>query len=374
MRLVWKSEIQKFGAKKYTIHVADSSAQLKKYSNQDILIVSYGLVPKNIPWFKTFEFLVCDEAHYLKNMEAQRTQAVLRSIWSKCKSKIMLSGTPMMSSVVDIFPVAHKICPDLFPDFHKFANRYTHVRFTQYGVIYVGVKNGSEISSLLRSNFFVRYRKEEVLTELPDKIFQEIMIPEKFSVRKAINRAEKSKSKTVDLSSLGEGLGTIKTTMHDMAQRRLQSLAKVPFIVEYAEEMLSQEIPLLIFAHHIDVIKGLADGLKKYKPGIISGLTNAAQRHAALTNFQEGRSDLLLLNLQAGGVGITATRACNVLLAEVADSPSVIAQAVDRVHRIGQKNQVIVHYFVVEKSDEADTLRSIIAKASSFKVAMGDIK
>jgi SWI/SNF-related matrix-associated actin-dependent regulator 1 of chromatin subfamily A len=68
----------------------------------------------------------------------------------------------------------------------------------------------------------------------------------------------------------------------------------------------------------------------------------------------------------AAGSGITLTRSSNVLLAEIDYSPANINQAVDRVHRIGAKSQVVVHYFMVKGSIDQAIEEILISKTKDF--------
>lgn len=372
MRLTWYRELKKWGL---TPWVADPRAVLSSKDLEDCwmascLIVSYDMLSRHIEKFHNFvwDLLVLDEAHYLKSRTAKRTKAILGKLWVESNYKIALSGTPMTQSVCDGFSLFNKFCPTEFPNFYKFANTWAYTKRTPWGDQYFGVKNPEALSALIRSKFFIRYRKEEVLKDLPEKNFIEITLPK--ATDPELSHAQQT-SYTSFLEEVRQSRSRSdaefpRPPQSVLSARRQHGLLKVSAICEVVSGLLEQEFPVVLFAWHVDVLTSYMNSLRKFNPVLIKGDVSSLDRQKAIENFQEGRTNLFIGQLAAAGTGITLTRSSTCVLAELDWSPAIISQAVDRLHRIGQKKCVDVYYFVVEDSLEEDIVRTLVEKAKTF--------
>jgi len=368
MRLTWETEVKNWTTlDSPTIQVVLTGKDLTtKTERTNYLITSYSLAATkthaDILSKMTFDLVICDESHYLKNFKALRTKALLKSILPNGTYKLLLSGTPMTSGAADLYTTFNFILPELFPTWHYFVNRYCHRRVTPFATLYTGVKNSEELSQVIRKYFYIRYRKEDVLKELPGKQHQHIRLESKYSVKLHGKSAAEEKQLTEDIKKVEDALknGKVVVLPASLAEhRRLQGEAKAPAVAEYAKELLEQNIPLVIFAHHKNVIAKLKELLSVYNPYVVTGETSMPDRQAAIDGFQAGKSNLFIGNYVAAGIGCTLTKASTVLLAEVDYSPAVVNQAIDRCHRIGQKDSVNIYWFVVEKSID-ERIESIV--------------
>lgn len=381
MRLVWRDEISKWHANwrglPYSISVQISSKKAVVYNQNPLatkgcayIITSYGLATKGAEFLgKEFppDMLILDEAHFLKSSSSARTKQILKHIWPKAKYKIALSGTPFTNSVIDGYTLFHRLNQKAFPDFYSFANRYAYRQHTPWGIKYFGVRNAEELSKTIRNSFYVRYTKEEVLQELPDKQFQKITLPKEYAV--PVNKDDRAKAQE-ELKQLLQALNenkaipSVPKTLQGI--RRLQGILKVKPITEFVQNLLDQDIPVVLFAYHKDVIKKFTENFSKHNPATITGETNASERHKGIERFRAGETNLFIGQMVAAGTGITLTRSSTCILAELDWSPSTVSQAIDRLHRIGQKETVNVHYFVVEDSIDANLVNVLMDKVKTF--------
>lgn len=111
-----------------------------------------------------------DEAHYLKNFSAKRTE-VLTPLLCRCRHVILLTGTPALARPKEIFSLISILRPDCFNNFKDFGNRYCDPRPCKWsrGIEYNGSTNPREIYYVLTKSLMIRRLKKEVLTELPEK-------------------------------------------------------------------------------------------------------------------------------------------------------------------------------------------------------------
>lgn len=379
MRLVWLEELEKWRKpdEPGIARALMSSADIKDAQGASTIVVSYDLArtPSVLKFLKAqkFECNVFDEAHALKNTRAKRTKVCFRELWDIATYHILLSGTPFTVSVVDGYSPFHRILPKEFPNFHDFVSRFSYARTTPWGTQYFGLKNADALKKIIRSNFYIRYTKDEVLTELPPKIFQKIILPLEYAVKpKANSQADELRIQAEMVRRfLEEGKSPVIPSC--LAEhRRLQGEAKIPAIVEFCKNLLEQEIPIVVFAWHKSVVAGLVQALEKYKPVYITGETSSKNREQAVRQFQNGESLLFIATMGSAGTGITLTASCNLVLAELDWSPAVVAQAIDRAHRIGTKSAVNVYWFVAEASIDKTISDVVMERTKLFKSVLDD--
>lgn len=370
MRHTWAKELSIWEAQPSAgIVVVDSSRELFSTKIAETTVVSYDLASRHSDYLSKddWDAIVFDEAHYLKNRNAKRTQRILSALWPKARYKIALSGTPFTQSVVDGFTLFNAFAPDEFPNFWQFANRYAYKKITPWGSKFYGVRNAEELSNKIRSRFYIRFKKEEVLKELPPKTFSRISLPETFSLTPSKSEAETVKEQTaIFLKRIETGEGTSVLPASLAAQRRLQGEKKLPAVIDFVRDLLEQEIPVVVFAYHRNFISKLSEALHMFNPAVITGDTSAYERTRLVEHFQGGGTNCFIGQFTAGGVGITLTRSSTVVLGELDWSPAVVAQATDRVHRIGQKDAVTAYYFVVRDSLEEGIVETVMNKAKTF--------
>lgn len=312
--------------------------------------------------------------HNCKNYKAQTTRACLIDLWECAKYKILLTGTPMTVSGADMFTYCKKCAPKEFTeDYLTFAQQYTHARNTGFGIRYVGLRNGEELGERIRKTFFFRRTKEEVLPELPPKTWCRVSLPLKYSVLpRGQNDAEKLLAEVHTVVQALES-GRDPYIPASLAEhRRLQGEKKVPAVVEFCKNLLSEDVPLVVFAHHKSVIRALEKKLNNFRPAVITGATSARKRRAAVRDFQEGRTNLIILNMVAGGVAITLTRANIGVYAELDYSAATMSQSSDRLHRIGTKKPVTLYYFAVKQSIDLRIANAVMSRLRKFNAVYQD--
>jgi len=162
----------------------------------------------------------------------------------------------------------------------------------------------------------------------------------------------------------------------DLAKLRRQlGLAKLPATIDWLDEFFENEpdTQLGLFCHHTEVAKTLSSALhkKKIKSGEIIGETTPKRRNENIKAFQDGELQVLVLNIQAGGTAINLQNAHHVAFVEVDYSPANMDQAVNRFHRMGQKNKVQVYFLLAEKSIETKIIQIIRRKIKEMEAIVG---
>lgn len=285
--------------------------------------------------------VIADECHYLKNEKAQRTIAFLELANHKSvESVVMLSGTPIVNRPKEFYTALSLLRPDEFNSWFKFTERYCGGHYTDWGYKADGVTNTEELASRLK-DCMIRRLKADVLEDLPAKLRGRVSVDIASKARTAYKKA----------------LNAADTTLTKItAGRHALGLAKIAPALELVKDYADQNKPLLLFAHHKDVLDGLCEGLNKegLSYGRIDGSVNHERRGQLVDNFQAGQLDAMVLSVKAAGVGITLTKATDVLFVERSWTPADEEQAEDRAHRIGQTGSVTVRYLVVPGTLDED--------------------
>lgn len=382
MRHTWLNELKTWSLKSHfqAVFSFKDLPHPDRIKKLDYLVVSYDLATKAADTLAQVRWgaLVLDESHALVNRDAKRTKAVLTKLWPKATYKIALSGTPIINDVTGLYPLASKFLPDQWPRFLDFAGRYAYSRPTPFGIKWQGLRRdmAPELSGIMRQNFFFRRRKEEVLQELPDKVFKKVVLGQEYAVNGSHVPANGTLPTQLDMEiaamlarlESNEKIPLISSTLQ--GYRRMQGEAKAPAAIEYAKTFLEQNIPVIIFCYHRNVIEMIRAGLVTHRPAIIQGGMKPSAINAAVTDFQSGKTNLFIGQYTAAGVGITLTRSSDCILAELDWSAASVSQACSRAHRIGQKNCVTIHYLVVADSIDDKLVSTIIRKTRETRAVI----
>lgn len=398
LKLNWKEELEKWLVKKMKIQVVmGGKSKISKGAN--INIINYEMLKKHNKAIKSriWDLLIIDEAHNLRNETAQRTQYAFgndkrgrgKKYPIKAKSKLFLTGTPIENRVTDLYPLLKALEVPFVDDFKSFASRYTNPSFNGFGYVYKGGRNLEELQLKLRETVMVRRSKEEVLKELPakrrqiiklstegiscikeDKAKLGVYLKQKKKLEEKIERLspdEKAYAKAVSELNKFEF-----TSMGELAGIRHQTaLAKLPQVIEHCKDMLEETDKIIVFAHHVDVIKKLQEALKGFNPIILYGDVKNEDRQGLVKKFQTNPKHRVFIGgLKAAKEGITLTAANIVIFAELDWSPSTLRQAEDRAHRIGQRDFVLIHHLVVDGSIDAMIAQNVLEKQENIDKAL----
>ena len=328
MKYSWKGEIRNWlGLKEHRINIINSSKQ-RISSEAYFYIISYDLVSHILKKLKnmTFDFVILDEAHFMKNKESLRAKNIL-PIAVRAKRLILMTGTPLLAKPLEGYPLLYALRPDIFCYFKKYAYRYCDPQPTPFGMTWSGTSNTKELHWIL-STLMVRRLKKDVLNNLPPKRRQKVFIkadPKIIEEIKNIKKQIKGRKGTLDAYTL-------------------TGKAKIEGVHEYLSDLLETGQKFIVFGYHYDMLDKI-ESLMKEK-GIeyirIDGSTKQDMRYDYVNNFQKNENcKVAILSIVAASTGITLTSANLVIFAELTWTPSIMIQAEDRAHRIGQNSDSV---------------------------------
>ena len=381
-----------------------------------VAVINYDLLPHlseaqllALRVFATSNFLICDEAHYLKNRRAKRTQAVLY-IAEQAAQRVMLTGTPIRNLVDDVYQQIEIVRPMTWTSFQDFSNRHLVIQAVDFGKgrpvhKIVAGKNIDELNRVINTCKIGR-KKEEVLNLPP--VMRNVVELELGPIERKFYKAMKDFAK-IALSQLdpdttifdpqaksaveavlrceqiAQGFigGIPEPLMEQFAGDAVKGAERIPgrpnelifpkanklaWLIETVEDLLAQDANVLIFTRfnapmlwlpqHIDANVTLLHG------GLSSG-----EKDEAVTGFQAGKARVLIAQVKMAE-GWNATRAQDVLFLGRDWSPAINAQAEARAHRMGQKGTVNVQIPVVTDSIELPIHKRLAAKAQAAENAL----
>ena len=414
-RFHWKFELlqlldhlspQKVTVVESKTHPLGTTPKQREYQ---FVIISYNLVSSLEDNLHMMEFgmVICDESHYLKSAKAKRTKSLMR-VMKRVRRLLMLSGTPALSRPVELFTVLNILDPRKWNSSKDFIARYCRAKKKKGkkmkpGAEFKGASNTHELHLILTDTLMIRRLKGDILKNLPKKhreivqvavmddderaklkeMYEEIRLRESEAAERKKKKLTRGRGRsdpanankrfrTVNGSGVmvpinandeagedGQGGGDSGDRQQRMSL--LMSLflrtgvAKLPGVLVHLEAFLAEASngKVLIFAHHVNVLDGLADfcGTNGHSYIRIDGGTYAEERQNLVMRFQKDPSiRVAVLAITAAGVALTLTAAATVYFAEMFWTPGSLLQAEDRAHRIGQLNAVKIKYFLASNT------------------------
>jgi SWI/SNF-related matrix-associated actin-dependent regulator 1 of chromatin subfamily A len=391
LKLNWRNELHKWCSRDPEVFVFPECGVLPSVNGQlytadglTIVVVNYDQL-KKVPITLTFDLVIVDEAHYAKNPKAQRTKHV-KDIAARAKRRILLSGTPIMNRPVELWSLLQITDPETWDPpgfvkgrpagagegagFFRFAKRYCDAKEVWHGRSkhwdFSGSSNLPELQEKLRSTCMIRRLKADVLSDLPPKRRQIVVLNAPVDDSEADAFPELSYDDVIDV------LSRDRVAFTELSKaRHATALKKVPAAIEHINEALEGSDKIIVFAHHQDVIDELEKGLFGHGVVTITGATvqEARQRHVEMFQNDPG-TRIIIGSIGAMGVGHTLTASSHVIFVEQSWVPAEMTQGEDRAHRIGQRESVLVQLLVTDRSVDANIMQTIVAKQEVADLAL----
>lgn len=394
LKLNWAKELGKWCSRPAFVRVLAPKGDQKTVGDPfeaeiSVMVVNYDIIDKVLKVLpKRVDLLVADEAHYVKNQNTKRSDA-LREIAKNSRKKLFLTGTPILNRPIELWNILDTLQPGAWGSMQDFGIRYAngHKRFVGNGRViwnFKGSSNLDELHEKLRRNIMVRRLKKDVLTDLPDKIRQivplDVTYKEKSTtaqqsakIKKLWEKAQKANSDEAYHAAIQDLDKEVQINFEDLARVRHEiAQQKAPHVAQFVKDMLENVDKVVVFAHHKDVVKHLAKALEPFGVVTLTGETAATKKQEAVERFQKDEKTRVFVgNILAAGAGHTLTRAQHVVFAELDWVPGNVKQAEDRCHRIGQTDTVFVYHLVVDNSIDVILANTIVGKLEVEAAALG---
>jgi len=278
---------------------------------------------------------------------------------------VLMSGTPMVNRPAELWTTVRSLASYVpqFSTWAKFAWRFCNPVNNGHGWNFSGSSNMSELHQLLSQHLMLRRLKQDVLKELPPKVYRVIPLEFERAEYDRVERAFQGMDWKSGLETMIQmGANAPKSDERIVAIQKLRevaALSKLASTVEWIRDYTENGEKLVVFAHNravIDHIQGALEADQEWggKVGVIFGGVSNEERAEAVERFQQdSNTRVILVGITAGGFGLTLTAARAVAFVQTPWSPGEIQQCADRVHRIGQDaDQVTIYNLVAENTIE----------------------
>lgn len=333
----------------------------------DVYVTSYETARIDLDYLVRLKprSVVLDEVHKIKNGQSKASKAC-RKLASKANVVVALSGTPISHGPHDLWPALNAMDSLSFPSRDRWVNRYCLVERGWYKDEVLGLDEQTE-PEFRRSmaGQMRRVAKEDVLKDLPPKVYTTRYVELPTSQRKAYNDLSK---KMIAELPCGDELTVMETlalytrlaqlasasadvtTQEDLDKdgnpvMRLDVTLKAPSwkvdaLLDIMEERPGEPVVCFSPSRQLVNLAGESAKEKGYRVGYVVG-GQGAQRQKDVDAFQAGELDLLCVTTQAGGVGLTLTRSSTAVFLSRPWSYIESSQAEDRLHRIGSSGSSV---------------------------------
>lgn len=280
--------------------------------------------------------LVVDEAHYVKNPGAKRSQAVNR-VAAESERVLFLTGTPMENRIDEFRALIEHLRPDVAAGMGP-----------EHAAISVEAFRRAAAPVYLRRN------QPDVLTELPELV--QVDEWEEFGAEDGAAYHEAVRD--------GNFMAMRRAAF---AVRRPHDSAKLTRLLELAREAMANGRHVVVFSYFRDVLTVVGNALGAAARGPITGSTPVADRQRIVDEFTaSAKPAVLVCQIEAAGVGVNIQAASVVILCEPQVKPSIEAQAIARAHRMGQVRTVQVHRLLIADSVDERMIEILGSKAQLF--------
>lgn len=332
----WIREVQaKSNLRSHRVHGPERGAAARSWTrNGGVAVTTY----ETLPWLDEgirvpggLGCVVVDEAHYIKNPDAQRSRRTA-SVMDLTERAILLTGTPLENRIDEFRTLVGYLRPDLSID----ANELVPRRFRR------------QVAPA-----YLRRNQEDVLTELPALVETEEWLP--MSSRDHTNYR--------DAVAAGNFMA-----MRQAAFLSGHQSAKMQRLIEIVAEAEDNGRRVIVFSHFLSVLDRITRSLPGQVFGPLSGSVPAAARQVMIDRFSAaGHGAVLVSQILAGGVGLNIQAASVVVICEPQLKPTTEWQAIARAHRMGQLHTVQVHRLLSEEGVDQRITEILARKRQLFE-------
>ncbi|KAL3797927.1 hypothetical protein ACHAWO_001408 [Cyclotella atomus] len=348
-----KKKAKKSKAKKK--RSSDDSDEEETNDNANTFIFSWSSVSdcKSILVDSPSNYVViCDEAHNMQSMSSKRTSDALKLLLGKkCQGVLLLSGTPMKNGKPsNLFPLLKAVKHPFGDEQKKYEFFFCNAQYKRMNGKEVwdasGSSNLNELHAHTSSHIFRKTKDECMSDELHPKKREYLKVPVSSRQELRYNQALKELANAFNAMHAARGSGCDANDTNILEPlnklRQASSFAKIDAAVGLAKDLLEEEGSIVIFTSFVAVAKEVKQKLEdqSWAGQLLTGEVVAHKRQQMVDEFQEGVTPVFVCTYGAGGVGLTLTAACTVILVDRPWTPGDVNQAEDRVRRIGQKRPV----------------------------------
>jgi len=371
----WKDEIEKWqpewhatvvpdkavGTFVHTIHAPAEEPVVAIANYEKIRMTTW---PSELKW----DAVILDEITRAKNTRT-RTHKALRKIVKQAKYVFALTGTPLEMKVEELYGIMALVRPAVFGSFMRFRDQHLITNF--FGQV-VGSKNHQLLKERV-GPWMTRRTKDEVLTQLPAKVYNDIWV--QFTDDEAKEYAQIADNfeawlteREEDFTAANALTQLLRLQQYTSSRMLLEDEGDVGSKFYELQDLLNEwEGQAVVFTRFATMARMLRQLLHLPEEAIIAGEVGAQDRVERIKRFNEGQLGKVLISTDAGAYGLNITGADLVIMYDLLFNPGKMWQREDRLHRIGQTHTVNVVRLVVKGTVDAGMLGILTKREELFR-------
>ena len=366
----WENEIKRFAPMLDSVIVAGTKSVrrdiLNHYSDYDVLITSYDLLKRDIDMYKdmAFRFQVIDEAQNIKNYATDNAKSVKKI---NAQTRFALTGTPIENRLSELWSIFDFLMPGFLYTYPKFREKFERPIMAEQEV---GALKGL---TRMISPFVLRRLKKDVLKELPEKLEYDIYTKLEGKQHKLYVANAMRLKKLVegnDDDYFNDNRMEVLSELMNLRQLCCDpslcyddydgESSKLEMCVDMVKTGMEAGHKILLFSQFTSMLDIIA---KRFDEENISyytltGSTPKDKRLDMVDRFNKDETNVFLISLKAGGVGLNLTGADMVIHYDPWWNVAAENQAADRAHRIGQ-DKVVSVFRLISKDTVEESIRGL---------------
>lgn len=372
----WMSEIEKFKIDVDAVCVTGIQDVRKDIikENHELYITTYDYLRRDVELYMSmeFEYIVLDEAQFIKNPKTKNAQSV-KSL--KSKHRLALTGTPIENGLSELWSIFDFLLPGYLYSLNYFTKNFE--KPIQMG----DDKRQAQLQKLV-SPFILRRTKKQVLKDLPDKVEKDLWLnlsPEEKQLYLAnlaqVNeqlqqQLELEKVDSILILAMMTRLRQICCEPRMLYENYTGESTKFKMCLDLIETLKENDKKVLLFSSFTSIFDSFIEEFNRrgIKYHMITGAVDKKKRKEEVDAFQSDDSNVFLISLKAGGTGLNLTKAQAVIHFDPWWNVSAQNQATDRAYRIGQTKNVLVYQLLMK-----NTIEEKIYEMQKRKKAMSDL-
>ena len=315
--------------------------------------------------------LVIDEVHRFKGRDTRRTKALFGrgGLARRAGRVVALTGTPLLASPIDLYPMLRTMAPDIAPNLPDFASRYCPPvsryipGLSRSITTYPNGTNLPELATRLRRSVLIRPSVRDCGLQLPPLRYEQVRVP----VIDPAGGMFTEEELTAVFMQEGPLAAAAESDPVFGELRRLTGMAVATAAIDWLVTLVESGARPLIWCWHREVAEFIASRLEGC--ALVHGGVNPVTRRQILDDFVSGRRNSVVATIAASGTGVdglqAATSTC--VFVERSYTPAENDQATARVHRIGQRNGTIVYDILGNTAQELSQLRVLTHKSDIIR-------
>ena len=348
VKTVWEAAFNKLDPS-VPVKVINGKKQAAEIICSGVTIVNYDIL-SSVTAFTGIKTVVFDECHRLKNNKAIRTKAAMLMM-KKIDRVYALSGTPIPNRPIELWPILHGL--GIYRGgWFDFAARYARLFSAPWGMDVSGASNIPELKALMRPHV-LRRKKEDIFMDYKQPQVSLVTFDLPIDKREQQFDADALVANPNALLAF-EGLAEV---MKEAGMRKIKAAS------EFISDLLQSGEPIVVFAHHKDVVHGLVEELKDHKPVVVVGDTPSAKRTENIAAFQSGQTKVIVGNIAAMSEGVDLSAADTIVFVECTWSTSALEQASSRVENINKSGvKPVIYLLTIRASLDHNVLAKVLKK------------